>query len=174
MYFYNLITEYKNGNQSSLEILLNRFEPLIKKLGRNLNYEESSTDLNIFFIELINTIDLSKFNKISDYVIISYIKKALINKKVDLIRKRGRNFEYCDIEFNELVNESIGIEEDVCFRNYINSRLKGVQKKVIIYKYLKGYSDVEISEILKISRQAVNSAKNRAFKTLREDYRDII
>ena len=176
MYLYNLITEYRNGNRSSLEILFNKFNPLIKKISRELNYEESNSDLNIFFIELINNIDLSKFNKISDFIIISYIRTALLNKKVDLIRKRKKiNIESYHTEMNGLIYDYYSrIEDEVCFKNYIQSRLKGVQQKVIIYKYLKGYSDIEISQILNISRQAVNSAKNRAFKTIREDYTDII
>ncbi|HBF3254028.1 TPA: glycosylating toxin sigma factor TcdR, partial [Clostridioides difficile] len=48
--------------------------------------------------------------------------------------------------------------------------LSGIQRKVIFYKYLKGYSDREISVKLKISRQAVNKAKNRAFKKIKKDY----
>jgi len=35
-------------------------------------------------------------------------------------------------------------------------------------RYFYGYSDVEIAEILHKSRQAVNQAKNRALKTLKD------
>ncbi|WP_343099055.1 RNA polymerase sigma factor, partial [Clostridioides difficile] len=61
-------------------------------------------------------------------------------------------------------------EEDICFFDFILNELSGIQRKVIFYKYLKGYSDREISVKLKISRQAVNNAKNRAFKKIKKDY----
>ena len=44
------------------------------------------------------------------------------------------------------------------------------QKLIMIYKYIYGYSDIEISMLLNISRQAVNRLKNRAITTLKEYY----
>ena len=45
---------------------------------------------------------------------------------------------------------------------------QALQRDVILLRYYKDYSDREISEKLKISRQAVNRAKNRGLKRLKE------
>ena len=41
------------------------------------------------------------------------------------------------------------------------------QRDVIIYKYFMNFTDVEIAEVMGISRQAVNRIKNRGLETLR-------
>ncbi len=43
-----------------------------------------------------------------------------------------------------------------------------------MFKYIEGYSEKEISIILNISRQAVNSAKNRALRKLKDEYKKVI
>lgn len=59
------------------------------------------------------------------------------------------------------------------FRIYFE-RIIWYSKKSYFYKYLKGYSDREISVKLKISRQAVNKAKNRAFKKIKKTMKIIL
>ncbi len=175
MYFYNLINDYKNGDKKSLEVLINHFHPLIKKMSKDLRYEEGSTDLIIFFIELMGRINFTNFRVITDSIIISYIQKSIKNKTIDLCRERIRkNIYFIDVELEEIYEEENSIELDVCFKEYVYNRFSGVQKDVIIFKYIKGYSDVEISDMLKISRQAVNSAKNRALKKVKDDYMDVV
>lgn len=175
MYFYNLISDYKKGDRKSLEVLINDFNPLIKKMSKDLHYEEGCTDLIIFFIELMGRIDFTNFRVVTDSIIISYIQRYLKNKTIDLCRERIRkNIDFIDIELEEVCEDESSIELDVCFKEYVSERFSGVQKDVIIFKYIKGYSDVEISEKLKISRQAVNSAKNRALKKVKDDYMDVV
>ena len=48
--------------------------------------------------------------------------------------------------------------------------LTALQRKVLVIRYLYGYSDAEIADQLHISRQAVNRAKNRAVAVLKEKY----
>ncbi|WP_272819527.1 sigma factor-like helix-turn-helix DNA-binding protein, partial [Clostridioides difficile] len=88
----------------------------------------------------------------------------ILNKIVDVyIRYDKLNFDVVDFDEhvlnmkNNYQSKSV-FEEDICFFEYILKELSGIQRKVIFYKYLKGYSDREISVKLKISRQAVNKA----------------
>ncbi|MGX8127957.1 RNA polymerase sigma factor [Clostridioides difficile] len=176
--FYELIILSKSNSVEDLQKLLITFKPLIKKLSKFLYYEEGETDLIIFFIELIKSINLNNFTKQNDATIVKYIHKALLNKMFQLSKKQSRS-KLQFLEFNENMlnlrnnypNEYV-FEEDICFHEYIFNELYGIQRKVIFYKYLEGYSDIEISMKLKISRQAVNKAKNRAFKKIKKDYED--
>ena len=61
--------------------------------------------------------------------------------------------------------------ENLLFFYELLKKLSIIQKRVIVYKYLEGYSDIEISKILKISRQAVNKLKNRGLENIRKNYR---
>lgn len=174
--FYELIVLARNNSVDDLQEILFMFKPLIKKLSRVLHYEEGETYLIIFFIELIKNIKLSSFAEKSDAIIVKYIHKSLLNKTFELSRRYSK-MKFNFVEFDENVlnmknnyqSKSV-FEEDICFFEYILKELSGIQRKVIFYKYLKGYSDREISVKLKISRQAVNKAKNRAFKKIKKDY----
>nr|WP_280955290.1 sigma factor-like helix-turn-helix DNA-binding protein [Clostridioides difficile] len=176
--FYELIILSRSNSAENLQELLITFKPLIKKLSKFLYYEEGETDLIIFFIELIKSINLNNFTKQNDAIIVKYIHKSLLNKMFQLSKKQSRSkLQFLELNENMLnlrnnyPNEYI-FEEDICFQEYIFNELSGIQRKVIFYKYLEGYSDIEISIKLKISRQAVNKAKNRAFKKIKKDYED--
>lgn len=79
------------------------------------------------------------------------------------------------IAFDEVANqdqedESLSLEDRLELREMLGG-LTDVQQKVIIAKYLDGYSDAEIAARLHISRQAVNRAKNRAIAYLKVRYK---
>ena len=78
----------------------------------------------------------------------------------------------------QIFNDAIVDNIDYCMANDDNFELKfeisqllnfltDKQKQVIFYRYYCNYSDNEISEIMGISRQAVNKIKNRALNVLR-------
>ncbi len=48
------------------------------------------------------------------------------------------------------------------------SQVTELQKNILILKFIQNYSETEISNILDVSRQSVNRAKNRALVTLRK------
>ncbi|NMS91827.1 sigma-70 family RNA polymerase sigma factor [Clostridioides difficile] len=174
--FYELIVLSRSNSVDNLQELLFMFKPLIKKLSRLLHYEEGETDLIIFFIELVKNINLKNFTKKSDAAIVKYIHKSLLNKTFELSRRYSKTkFKFVEFDENMLnmknnYQNRCVFEEDICFCEYVLKELSGIQRKVIFYKYLKGYSDKDISVKLKISRQAVNKAKNRAFKKIKKDY----
>ncbi|WP_461614011.1 sigma factor-like helix-turn-helix DNA-binding protein [Clostridium sp. Marseille-QA1073] len=49
----------------------------------------------------------------------------------------------------------------------ILNQVTKLQRKILILKFIKNYSETEIASILKISRQSVNRDKNRALVTLK-------
>ena len=52
----------------------------------------------------------------------------------------------------------------------LTEHLSEIQRQVISLKYWYGYSEVDIAQMLHITRQAVNRTKNRAINELRKLY----
>lgn len=84
---YTLLNEAQNRNEESLNTILVKFKPAINKFSRELGYECAKTDLNIFLIELIQKLDLNKFNSKEEGKIVNYIYNSLKNKKNNLFKK---------------------------------------------------------------------------------------
>ncbi len=167
MSLYYQLKKGQEGNKEATKDIYLQFYPNIKKLSKNLNYEEGETDLTIAFLELIKTINLSKLPT-DDKSLIKFIYKSLKNKSTDLFRKNVVNRQdllylnldiLCDKEFN--FNSNI-------FVSHLLSSLPPMQRTVLVRKFIQQYTDREISQILKISRQAVNKLKNRGLKNLRK------
>ena len=74
-----------------------------------------------------------------------------------------------DLVYVERVDDALSPSEMVELREMLTG-LTALQRKVLVIRYLYGYSDAEIADQLHISRQAVNRAKNRAVAVLKEKY----
>lgn len=114
-----LIADIQNGDQDSLESIINKFKPIICKLARKLNYEEAETDLIIVFIQLVRFIKLENFMNISEGALVNYLYNSLKNKAVDLFRKYV-------LKKKEEVSISLDLsscDEDVDSKLFINDLL---------------------------------------------------
>ena len=166
----NLYEVFKNAQNKSEEHVIelyNKFLPLIKGYGRKLNYEEAESDLTIFLLEYIKKVDLNKFKNRSDGEIVSYIKLIFKNKYIDVLRQlMNKNIETPIVKTEIICND--------CYKNleeeYILSLMKDlndIQRKIIVGRYFHGYSDDNLSEILKISRQAVYKNRKKALELIK-------
>lgn len=169
MELYFLLQKAQSGNEESTINLFLKFHPAIKKLSRNLYYEEAETDLTIAFLEFIRNIDLNLFSNHSDGQVVNFICKFLKNKSVDLFRKHVLGFKP-SVEVNDslLYDHSIPSLDSEIFVYTLLSTLPQLQREVIIKKFIHSFTDREIAKLLGISRQAVNRAKNRGLKNLRK------
>lgn len=171
MELYDLIMKSKNGDKDALYNIIIDFEPTIRKLSYDLHYEEAKTDLIIELIKLVKNVDENKFwqstnSQIAKYVLIHLRNRA---KRLSVNRKRN-NLILVDMNYKILIdNKGYDIGDRAIHKILIES-LTEKQQKIIILKYFYGLSDIEISELLMISRQAVNRNKNRALKNLRRYY----
>jgi len=171
MSLFSIYQLAKNGDEESIAILCNKFQPLIMKYSRNLNYEMAKTDIIIRFLEFIKNTDFEVLNLKCDGAVMNYTKIFFKNTFINLLKakKHSENFIYLD-------DESSFIQDVPCYDDQINlegvyfSYLTDLQKKVIIDEYIYGYSEKEIADKLHISRQAVNRAKNRGIKIIEDIY----
>jgi RNA polymerase sigma-70 factor (ECF subfamily) len=156
----------KVDNNVLLE-LIQTFKPLIKKYSSllNMNYEDAISELTLEFIKIVKSFPAKK-DCASDKYILSYISKSMrntyITKSIELEKLK---IVYFEDSFNW---------EPACFQysslwiNELLLELTSTQKKVLLLRYYYGYSVVEISKQLSISRQAVNQAKNRGLIKLKQ------
>lgn len=169
----SLLYNAQNGDQDAAFLLVEKFEPLIKKYAKQLSYYCAETDLVIALLELIASIDLNKFEDGHDGEVVNYIYITLRNKKIDFHRKSKLHaIEEIHIEpeiFTYIQTaDSLNINSPWDWTSLLND-LSEKQRFVIIQKYIIGFSDVEIAERMNISRQAVNRLINRALENLRNN-----
>ena len=73
---YKNIKEYKKGNKEIFREIINVFNPLINKLSKSVNGEDTRQDLLVHLLEIINKLpEENKFE--DDRIIFAYISKAL-------------------------------------------------------------------------------------------------
>ncbi|SHJ35906.1 RNA polymerase sigma factor [Lutispora thermophila] len=166
---WELVEQSKNGDKEALMKLIKKFEPLIKKYTKELNYEEAETDLIISFIEILKDINLSIFPVKNDGLVVNYIVRSLNHKKINLYRRYVTNMqESLEINMELICDESdTSHKSRIIFEDLI-SCLPRLQRRVIKERFLLGYSYKEIADRLNITRQAVNGIKNRALNNLRK------
>ncbi len=164
---YAEILNASRGNKDAIEHLIIRFMPLIKKNSAILNYDGADSDLIIFFIEKLYTLNTENLSRYSDSQLIMFYKTLFRNKAIDINRQRKKILE-CTENFEQDTIE-IGYEDNPSFIFYdLIKDLSPKQQDVIKLKFMIGLSDVEIGQVMGITRQAVNRLYNRAILALRK------
>jgi RNA polymerase sigma factor (sigma-70 family) len=163
---YNLFHLAKSENEEAKLELIKKFLPCINGFGKKLYYEESETDLTIFLLEFIRKIDLNKFKNRNDGEIINYMHSAFKSKYINTLRqllnnKKEQNF----------VQDFIWTDNyDELDKDYFLSLLDNlceIQKKIIIGKYYYCYTDIELANMLSVSRQTIYNHKKKALSNIK-------
>lgn len=164
---YEIIRNAKDGDSESILEIVERFKPLTCKYSRYLKYEDASRDLMIKLLEVIENIPIGENFK-KDKQITSYLGTAIRNEYIRLSKKNKAimNTEIF-LDENIISIEQANTDERIFVKNLLET-LPTNQKKILIYKFIRDYSDVQIASKLEISRQAVNKTKNRALKNLKQ------
>lgn len=165
---FSYIQKSKNGDNESLEYLLEKFEPLINKLSRNSNNEFRKTDLTIFFIKLIRQLQVTNIKNSSEGGLVNYIYTSLYRKDISLNKKRL----LFEVELKDICKVCDNQFEDIEFTIFLNELLykKIITKKqsqILHMKYYYLNTDQEIAALLGISRQAVNKINRLAINNIR-------
>ncbi|WP_415350053.1 sigma-70 family RNA polymerase sigma factor [Clostridium perfringens] len=171
----------KQGNKFALEKLIDRFNPSINsnirlidsyKSLNKYDLEDNKQEIILALINAVKVIPLEKDSFKNDGKITNYINKAIQNKRLEFSKRFSRNEK---VEYKSTLNclEDLfyyeSFEKEIIVKDLL-SKLDKKEKFIIKKKILVGKSDVEIGEMLDISRQAVNKTKNKALKKLKTFY----
>jgi hypothetical protein len=173
---YVLFKKAKEGDENAKVELYFKFLPCIKSFAKKLHYEESETDLTIFFLEFINKINLKKFYKRKNEEIDSYVNRAIKNKYINIVRE-NINKKIITTPLEDVILETYlfnydyyeKLENEYIFALMQNSN--NIQKKIIIGKYIYDYSDVELTIILDVSRQTIYNNKKKALILIEKEFK---
>lgn len=171
MSLYSIYQNAKMGDEESILMLYEKFQPKIKKCSRRLNYETAETDIIIRFLEFIKNTDFEALRSKCDGSVINYTNKFFDNTYLNLLNAKCTNVLFIYLNDENSFTKDVPYYDDQsnleidCF-----SYLTEQQRKIIVYRYIYGYSVQEIAQKLKVSRQAVNRTKNRGIKIIRSVY----
>lgn len=172
MYNYvlkGLIESFRHQDVAAFEVIFEEFKKNIYYYARRQKNEDLIGELTLFLIELIYRIDIERFRDDKSDDMRKYISVSLKNKYISICRKQtAENTLFSDIYKEDLISGS-NLEDSLDIWDALKCCTPR-QREIIICKYIYCLSDFEISEIFKISRQAVNRLKNRGLKELKEYY----
>lgn len=163
-----LIEKFRKGDMSAFAVIYEGYKKLIAYYSKKLGGEDYTQELTLFFIELLYDIEIKRFKYYSENALHNYIAVALRNKYIALSKEQQKYdvFLHNTFEKDFICNtspvKSLELKE---FLKLLSKR----QQTVIIYKYIYGYSEKEISDFLNVTVQAVYRLKKRALSTF-EDY----
>ncbi|TCO68102.1 RNA polymerase sigma factor [Marinisporobacter balticus] len=169
MELFVLLEKAKNNDKDAAYEIIKDFGATLKKLSKSLHYEEAETDLIIELLKLIQNIDIEKFKDSNHKQITKYIHMHLKKRTLNLLKKHENKFKEClEINHEILADDSIADTESTVLTSILIKSLVKQQRDIITMEFIQGFSEKDISQILGISRQAVNRAKNRALNNLRK------
>ena len=155
-----LLARAQQGEEKAMLELISRFQPLLKKYGKKLGYDDAYEDCLLFFIELVKGMDLKKLNTLKDQVAISYIKVSVTHFYSGRIRRLLE--ERREIAFSELTEEqryyveakAAKQDERDVFAELGVDRLLNPNERMLLYiVYAKGYTIAEIPRKYNKERQ---------------------
>ncbi|MFL0249254.1 RNA polymerase sigma factor [Clostridium neuense] len=168
--FYGVVNKARNNDKQAIMLIINKFKPLIGKYSYLLKYDDASSDLTISLIEIIKKMPIyTNENLKCDKFIVGYIAAAIKNRYIYLSKKYHKVYlnEQTTLNLNDVRNsENLNLDDKIFVWELLD-KLSKTQREVLILKFIKDYSDKEISKALNISRQSVNKTKNRGLDNIR-------
>ena len=153
--------------------MLRKFDRLIKKYARILNYEDAYSDLVLFFIDLIQGRGIKNVCGKDDGIIVNYIVTSVRNHSLSLrngCKLRASPFSTLSDEQRFALESKMSyVQEDPISYYWSSNLLTQVEKNILRLHYEFGYSISDIAEMTKTPRQSVNQAKIRALSKLRNE-----
>lgn len=156
------------GSEDALLILIDRFSPLFKKYARKFDYEDTYSELQLYFIALIQKFPAHAQNW-NDGQTVAYLAKSIRTAYIKLSQQN--NFrENKLLEFNPDIMDRPDEQntEQTIFLQEILTLLNDSQKEILFLHYIEGYSIQEIAKLQGKSRQAINKTKNQALNILKK------
>ena len=165
-----LVTNYIEGNEKCLEILISRHKARIYNFIYSKVYDRDLTE-DIFqdtFIKVINTLKKGKYNEQGKFL--PWVMRIAGNLVIDHFRKNKRlpKFEstrYADFDIFSVLSDSTKTAENQMITDQINLDVKRLldelavdQREVIIMRL---YKDMSFKEIANETGVSINTALGR-------------
>jgi RNA polymerase sigma-70 factor (ECF subfamily) len=162
----SLVEECKKGSRKAQFRLYNQYSKAMFNLAyRMMNNREDAEDmLQETFIDCFRNLDAFRF----DSTIGTWLKRILINKCINQLRKKKVNLILCENVPSEIPEEDTIIQYDTA------RIFKGIEQlpdgyRIVLTLYLlEGYDHTEIAQILGITESTSKSQYLRAKNKLRE------
>lgn len=166
------VTNAQTGNHDAMLQLITRFQPLLKKYARILNYEDSYNDLVLLFIETIHVIKISTIKNKSEGAIVNYIARSVYHSYCKLVEQaialRTSPYSLDELSRQQVYSSDAYHSPESEALEFPKNLLTPYEEQILRLIYER---DVPISKIAQknhISRQAINQVKLRAECKLRK------
>tara|TARA_B100000900_G_scaffold52064_1_gene38395 strand:- start:1861 stop:2403 length:543 start_codon:yes stop_codon:yes gene_type:complete len=172
----NFIKRLKNNESSAWGELVNLYGDKLFAYALSLcsNHEISSEIVQQVFINVFERKD-----KLStEYSLKSYLYKSTFNKFIDLHRKKKsmailHEQYYLMLDQFAVKSEDDYLKDRLEMMNREIDKLPNKTKEVFYLSKKRGFSNIEISELLDISIKTVEGHMTKAFKLLRTEMKKI-
>lgn len=151
-------------NQDAKNFLIIRYKKRIyglinsffeKKSIKGLDYEDYFHDCFIVFLKCLKLFD-------EEYNFYSYVTSAIEKELKKLIKKEINNRDLLSIDMDlrdkdylmDCVNDCNEVYKETIIKDFISDKLDELDKEIIEYR-IKGYSHLEIADILNISKKKI-------------------
>jgi hypothetical protein len=171
----DIILNAQAGNDDSILIMVDKFNPLLKKYSYKLSYDD---DLLADFLDLIKNIDMSRLRHNCEGGIVSYICKSIYSSYINKSKTNCKYFQstipFSGLNENEKYYAELSLStvdrDDALLVSSLNEILNQHEFCIIYTIYFLGYSSADIAQSSGTSRQAVNQTKRRALEKLRKAF----
>lgn len=185
---YEIVKMAQEHDEQSMEFLLKKFQPLIKKYTYLLRYEDAYSDLQLGFISIIHTVNLSKMWSRDDAHVFAYIAKSFYHAYIELSKKRkletpitfsaliAKNSSNKSDEADAMqIIDQIAAQCDTYLQlewDFLWSVLTEREAKIIQLAFYFRYTTNEISELFNVTPAAISQSKSNALKKLKLVFKD--
>lgn len=164
-----LLKEAKTGDESAKMELIQRFRPMTGSYVRFFDSKEDAfQDFDLFFLELINTINPEIFMGKSDGAFVNYMKKAVRTKFIALSKKESATKKISAPYDENFDGATDLLKTDIEFSSIL-SCLSPQEKEILEAIYMRCESSASIARIKGTTRQNINQIKKRALDKLRKE-----
>lgn len=181
---YEIVKHAQKSNEKSMEFLLEKFKPLIDKYTYYLKYEDARSDLQLEFILIIRTINLTKMQNIDDAHVFTYIAKSFYHAYIMLSKKRkhespvvfsalqtSSSIESSGEKDGMQIIDQIKAHCDTYLQlewDFLSSVLTKRECQIIQLVFYFGYTTNEICKLFQVTPAAISQSKSNALKKLKQ------
>ncbi|MDE6362998.1 MAG: hypothetical protein K2L86_01830 [Lachnospiraceae bacterium] len=169
-----LIQNAQENSEEDMLALIEKFNPLMVKYARKLNYEDAYNDIVLCFINLIKSQNLRNLTDKADNVIVTYINHSIINyynKKIPKLISQKNEVVMSDLsEEQQYIIEAVTAHEnetDIVNEYGLANLLTEGEQQLIYQVYVEGHTIAELARYQNRTRQAVNQQRIRAVNKIR-------